>query len=734
MPLDPQIRKDVIAILGVVLGNLPPDDRVTFLNARLDGLDLLTHNDCRGDKITVASHVAQRLYEHGLMPDHKPALEVLLRSLLEEGKIGNQWKKKVEGYLKQPGSLYEGGGDTESTRIPEQPQKEPPPAPPSPNSPQPRTAAKRNVSASKKKPAIPDESEPPQADTAPATDAATTPQAATIADKATDAEPATMEPAQPVVEVILLIHGIRTDGYWQQNVANVLQSPKIVVHPIRFNRFLDLFSFWLTFTRRPFIDRVERELDDTARLYPGCKISIVAHSFGTYAVGEVLRKRDNIQLHRLVLCGSILQSDFEWRYIRPRVAKTVLNDCGSRDWWPILAKKLSWGYGDAGTYGFGTVNVRDRFHELRHSDYFKTGFAAEFWKPWFHEDRVADTKWEQERPPTPKLMYLVEVANLKLIIGFSLTFGLGLGLWVWWQFGWGGLLVCLGYLASTVAAAILFYVGAKVLTKSGMVAAMTVLLMFSLWRLFPIDDVPPKPPIAVIASKVEITSEFDADGDLLVAILGLDSLPQSNREFIIVGKVDGGSERELTVRLPALKPTARTLIEFFDLVGTVPGTVSCLITWDSNGVKESASVPVDDKPRELPKSFEKLSDNPETAFLRWLEKISEARLSLLMKERAMASVISKRAARVDLSEFELDTRKLQILFDGMNAADLRLILKLDWQQRPAYRDFDYKLLETDIDKFIKDYEGFADTRARSLLGALQRKKILISSDAFKTVP
>ncbi len=59
----------------------------------------------------------------------------------------------------------------------------------------------------------------------------------------------------------------------------------------------------------------------------------------------------------------------------------IINECGIRDHWPVIAKSVSWDYGASGTYGFGSFNVRDRFHPLGHSGYFETDFVRQYWVP-----------------------------------------------------------------------------------------------------------------------------------------------------------------------------------------------------------------------------------------------------------------------------------------------------------------------------------------------------------------
>lgn len=90
--------------------------------------------------------------------------------------------------------------------------------------------------------------------------------------------------------------------------------------------------------------------------------------------------------NRVLLCGLIVRTAFRWGRIDP--CREIVNDCGSRDVWPVFATTFSWGHEPSGTSGFGIAPVHDWFHELRHSDYFDRDFVERCWKPWVEEDTL----------------------------------------------------------------------------------------------------------------------------------------------------------------------------------------------------------------------------------------------------------------------------------------------------------------------------------------------------------
>ena len=152
-------------------------------------------------------------------------------------------------------------------------------------------------------------------------------------------------------QVVLLIHGIRTQADWGPMVRSKLEVPdKIEVIPIKYGYF-DAFRFWFPFwTRNKPIERVYTEIRVALQVArergPHAKLSIIAHSFGTYIIGQILKRGFDLHIHRLILCGSVLPQDFPWEQYQGRFDREkVINECGKTDIWPVLAQSLSSGYG-----------------------------------------------------------------------------------------------------------------------------------------------------------------------------------------------------------------------------------------------------------------------------------------------------------------------------------------------------------------------------------------------------
>ena len=230
-------------------------------------------------------------------------------------------------------------------------------------------------------------------------------------------------------EVVFLIHGIQDRARWQTRVKRMLEEIEgIKVIPIRYGYF-DLLRFWLPFwTRRGPINRTRVEIQIGRNLHRAEHYSVIAHSFGTYAISRVMADTRDLVLHRLILCGCIVDREYPWENVGNRITDRIVNDYGTRDIWPLMARKLSWGFGDTGRYGFGGSIVQDRAHDLHHSDVFEESFIETYWKPLFHADswdaRWVDSDWEERAPQEAwwfEFLMLLPWKSLLLLLGLLIV-------------------------------------------------------------------------------------------------------------------------------------------------------------------------------------------------------------------------------------------------------------------------------------------------------------------------
>lgn len=229
---------------------------------------------------------------------------------------------------------------------------------------------------------------------------------------------------EPTSDAVLVLHGIRDFGSWQTSVKRVIEDETIKVFTVKYGRF-GLLRFIspripIDFTRKP-IRRLQEEYANALSQYPGARISVIAHSFGTYVLAEFLKNNPHVRIYRVVLCGSVISQEFPWSRVQLQFGDStntakeefVINDCGNADKWPTMARSI--GYGDIGTNGAGTTLVTDRFHDGSHGLFFDEQFIRTYWKPFIETGKIVQTNLES-RSELPWTVFPFELAPAWLVL------------------------------------------------------------------------------------------------------------------------------------------------------------------------------------------------------------------------------------------------------------------------------------------------------------------------------
>ncbi|QNB10309.1 alpha/beta hydrolase [Paraburkholderia tropica] len=218
----------------------------------------------------------------------------------------------------------------------------------------------------------------------------------------------------PREHVVVLVHGIRTYAEWQERLAAHLTEAGFQhVYPIGYGFFDALRFLSPFFTRQQPIDRVTREIRTIKAKHGDVDVSVVAHSFGTYVMSKIFDDATDLRFHRVVLCGSIVPTKYRWDKVSDRIHGTVINDVGTRDYWPVIASKASWGYGASGTFGFKTATVKDRFHDCGHSEFFSDDLMSRFWVPLLQDGQLVPSAWTRTRPRAHSLLSMLSWLPVK---------------------------------------------------------------------------------------------------------------------------------------------------------------------------------------------------------------------------------------------------------------------------------------------------------------------------------
>jgi uncharacterized protein (TIGR02594 family) len=237
----------------------------------------------------------------------------------------------------------------------------------------------------------------------------------------------------PKTHLVVVVHGIRDRGQWFRIVQDVLEDGTDVrVVPISFGYF-DIFRFLVPSPlRRGPIEFVRRELLNVAALAKdeGKRLSVIAHSYGTYAVTKVIEEQRELEIDNLVLCGAIVPRTYDWGASRRQVRSLIVNDYGVKDPWPVVATSVTWGFGDSGTYGFTSTNVdRDRDHDFGHGGFMDATFVETFWKPLLHLGRIVPPDRSKGGYPKQPPWFGVLGLPWKYLIALGVAAALGAAIW-----------------------------------------------------------------------------------------------------------------------------------------------------------------------------------------------------------------------------------------------------------------------------------------------------------------
>jgi len=277
-------------------------------------------------------------------------------------------------------------------------------------------------------------------------------------------------PAEELLQLrprLVTLHGVWTAGRWQEEIAPVF-APFFRYQPVKYPHFrwygpfalvLEpivliaglLFAIWLWhgkhamgwrltlfsivvvlvalittgLRRRLALRHVIRSLGQEGA--PGDRPHLIAHSYGSYLVGQMLQRPD-CGFRRIVLVGAVLKPDYPFTVVQRGNGaqfEALKNEVGERDWIVRLAGWLRHvrDMGNAGLVGFGgdsthvhTMDVADAtcsqctgvspptwiVHNVRipvfsHNEQFiHEQYAAEHWLPFLLGLETADLKswWE----------------------------------------------------------------------------------------------------------------------------------------------------------------------------------------------------------------------------------------------------------------------------------------------------------------------------------------------------
>lgn len=217
--------------------------------------------------------------------------------------------------------------------------------------------------------------------------------------------------------IVIVIYSSCRQVHWQDSIRGKLaQYPYTQTYLIGYD-FSDVLRFLCpVFTRKQPIKRILRDLRDIINNHKNDSVCVLAYGFGSYIIGTILKNYPDVQIGRLILCSSVIKGGYRWDSLKAFPSGGVVNDCGKKDFWPVLAKCVSWGYGSSGIFGFKSHKVHNRFHNLRCGDFFQNEFMDKFWIPFILRNKVEFPAGLAIALKPPIWVRLLNFAPTKLII------------------------------------------------------------------------------------------------------------------------------------------------------------------------------------------------------------------------------------------------------------------------------------------------------------------------------
>lgn len=224
----------------------------------------------------------------------------------------------------------------------------------------------------------------------------------------------------PDTPLVISLHGIKTRGKWQKDLAEHLQSAGLTASLLDYGYFQAILLLFPKLRRKQidwFRDEYTRVTQHTQNTP-----SVVAHSFGTYIVAGAMELYPQIKFDRIIFCGAIVRKTYEWSDRASNAQfNQLLNDCGKQD---FVVRISEWGISDAGPSGYSGFEdlangrvIQEIHPNFKHSDYFYELNYIKQWIPFLkgenpHPLTITDkrrTNWKN------RIFWIVLIALLFLV-------------------------------------------------------------------------------------------------------------------------------------------------------------------------------------------------------------------------------------------------------------------------------------------------------------------------------
>lgn len=197
----------------------------------------------------------------------------------------------------------------------------------------------------------------------------------------------------PTDIAIVSIHGIETEGKWQEKIHSLIKEKYSDVEvsnlQFKFENF-PITRFLIPFLRDKMVKRFQGDLERWIKNNETKRIVCFAHSFGTYilvkALEELKKNHELENLDLVVLSGSVLKQNYDFSIIKSLPNLRLVNECAKQDGALLFSKAAVWGTGMGGRLGFSgllNANFSNRSYPGGHSVFFNNDceIIKNYWLP-----------------------------------------------------------------------------------------------------------------------------------------------------------------------------------------------------------------------------------------------------------------------------------------------------------------------------------------------------------------
>ncbi|TWE03635.1 hypothetical protein FB545_0710 [Peribacillus frigoritolerans] len=204
--------------------------------------------------------------------------------------------------------------------------------------------------------------------------------------------------------ILVTIHGLLSTGEWNKEIAPIASSQGWIIAPYIYKENTPNLLVNGN-KRKEIVDDFRDWIFELQHRFDG-KISVIAHSFGTYIIGAYLQGFETapIKFNNIILTGSILNSDYDWERLRGKSVGKVLNEVAPEDVWVKLMPEKLKGLlkidslmGRSGTEGFkqkSTVIAQSTNSIFTHNNVIKRDVISYKWMPFLEANK--NSLWEEQ--------------------------------------------------------------------------------------------------------------------------------------------------------------------------------------------------------------------------------------------------------------------------------------------------------------------------------------------------